>query len=146
MKARYVGFYRPVSLREAWRRRDFSLIFGHVEAWGCTEDDTWWFLDARGAGTLLTIEHRHDEVDLHLWARFECCDLILRVGHEPEPFRWPIHLTMTCASQVGHLLGVRAYLPSTLRRRLLARNAEVVHDTERGPEGEAGPRAGAAAG
>lgn len=50
---------------------------------------------------------------------------------EPE-FTFPLHLPLTCASLVGSMTGVRALLPTTLKRKLLAKGAEVVHEQAEG--------------
>ncbi len=126
----YVGFHRP-SLRNATGKIDPRTWFGHCEVWGFTKDQTWLFLDPQGAGTLILVTHHHDDVSDQLEARYSLCSSILVVESAPTRFRIPIHGMTTCASIIGHLLGTRALFPSTLRWKLLAKGARVIHETER---------------
>jgi hypothetical protein len=127
----FFGFYSP------WLRRDGKLslrgIFGHCDAWGFTAEGTWLFLDPQGEGVRVRVDHRHDEVKAHLEARFILCDSILRLPAVEPVFACPLHGPMTCASVCGALVGIRALLPWTLRRKLLAAGAEVIHEAERRP-------------
>lgn len=125
----YVGFYRP-RLRDHEGRIDVRGWLGHCEMWGYTSDGTWLFLDPQARGTRVRITHHFDEVQAHLKFRFQTCDMILRLPVDDPDFRLPLHGMMTCASICGSLVGVRALLPSTLRRRLLAKGAEVIHGTQ----------------
>jgi len=120
----YFGFYPRWSDPRGW--------FGHCEAWGYTEQDTWLFLDPQSSRFCVTVEHRHDEVMDHLAARFELCETILKM--RPDPLRKviPLHGPMTCASICGHLVGIRALFPATLKRKLLRNGAEVVHGQAKG--------------
>lgn len=139
MEAWYVGFHRPW-FRNTEGRIDPRGFLGHCEIWGFTIDGTWLFIDPAGQGTLVRITHLHDEVQAQLAWRFETCTHILKIPSADPVFRLPVHGPMTCASICGALLGVRALLPGTLRRKLLARGAEVIHETsEREPGGQEGP-------
>jgi hypothetical protein len=132
----FVGFWRP------WK--SWMGMFGHVEMWGYTIDDTWFFLDPRGMGAKLYITHLHDEVEAQILARIEVCETILKLQpHDRTLF--PLHGPLTCAAIVGHHLGVRALTPSGLKRRLLAIGAEVIHarSPEREPAGQGSPHSGA---
>lgn len=102
--------------------------FGHVEIWGYTDDETWLFIDPQGTGTKVLVIHRYEDVMDQLNARFSLCDLILRVPASSAKPMFPIHLPLNCASLVGHMVGVRAFAPAGLRRKLLAKGAEVVHE------------------
>lgn len=125
----FFGFHRPAFTAP-------NLIFGHVEAWGFTADETWLFIDPQGRGTKIVVAHMFDEVQAQLQARVELCDLILSYRVPPRDFTLPVHGPMTCAGICGSLVGVRALLPSTLRRRLLAKGAEVLHEAEGRPAGQ----------
>lgn len=107
-------------------------IFGHVEAWGYTEDQTWLFLDPQSIGFRVEVMHRYDDVIDALEARNLRCSLILKHPGERREFRLPIHGPMTCARVCGSLVGIRALVPATLRRKLLANGAEVVHGQAKG--------------
>lgn len=133
----YIGFYRPRV------RNYFGSIypmgwFGHVEIWGYTEDETWLFIDPQGTGTRVLVIHKYDDVMDQLNARFALCDSILRLpATNPKPML-PIHLFLNCASLVGHMVGVRAFTPGGLRRKLLAKGAEVIHENPEGRSGRQG--------
>jgi hypothetical protein len=135
----YVGFFRPY-LRNAEGYLTVRGIFGHCEIWGCTDDGTWLFMDPQSRGTRICVEHRLEDVQRHLHFRLELCDLILRLPADEPTFRLPIFGPMTCAAICGHITGVRALLPRTLKRRLLAKGAEVVHgqSTKGKPTGASG--------
>ena len=129
------GFHAP-SFRNAEGRIDPRVWFGHCEAWGYTEDETWVFMDPQGAGLNFTAIHRHDDVLDHLAARFELCHLILKMTNDQRLFRLPLHGIMTCASVCGALVGVRALLPATLAAKLRQHGAEVIHEAERKSRGQ----------
>jgi hypothetical protein len=122
----FVGFHAPY-----WRNENGRIDprgwFGHIELWGFTRDETWLFLDPAGAGSVVVITHRHDEVLGMLEIKNEVCETILRVNPVEPHFRLPLHGLMTCAAISGHLLGCRALFPASLRRKLLANGAEVIH-------------------
>lgn len=119
----FFGFHRPHLDKP-------TLWFGHCEAWGFTEDETWLFIDPQGAGIKTLVAHRFDDVQVQLLARVQLCDLILAMPATTPTFRLPLHGPMTCASVCGSLVGIRALVPWTLRRRLLAKGAKVFHETE----------------
>ena len=136
----YIGFHSPC-LRNLRGRIDPRLWLGHCEIWGYNNDGTWLFLDPQSAGTLVVVTHLHDEVHDHLHARFILCESILKIPASTPRFRLPMHIPLTCASICGSMVGIRALLPAALKRRLLSKGAEVVHEqAERKPgrqEGEA---------
>lgn len=142
MRWLYVGFWAPLPVWKIRSLRDAWMALGHVEAWGVTDQNTWFFFDPWADGTRLTIDHRHDPVNEMIAHRFAHCSEILKFQPFHGGLRLPIHPTMTCASQVAHLVGARAYTPRGLRRILLAHGAEVIHDAN-GPEGGSGGRCGA---
>jgi hypothetical protein len=117
----FIGFHKPVLMPR--------LVFGHCEAWGC-DDDTWTFIDPQGAGLKVYTKFRHDDVRAELAARIDLCHLILAMPAPDRDFRLPLHGPMTCAAICGSLVGIRALIPATLRRSLLANGAEVFHDPE----------------
>lgn len=130
----YVGFHRP-SLRNLQGRIDPRLWLGHCEIWGYNDDGTWLFLDPQSAGTKVVVTHHYDEVHDQLHARFLICESIVKLPVASPNFRFPLHLPLTCASVCGSMVGVRALLPSGLKRRLLAKGAEVVHGQAEGRSG-----------
>lgn len=137
----YFGFWNP-SFRNIAGKVDFRCWFGHVCCFGYTQDGTWLFFDPKGGGPALIITHLHDEVNIQLEAHFLTCDSILRLPATVPAYRLPLHgPMMTCATICGYLVGLRAFLPTTLRRKLLAIGAEVMNGTEGRSAGQGGPTA-----
>jgi hypothetical protein len=130
----HFGFHRPY-IRNIHGKLDYRGIFGHCEAWGYTEDETWVFLDPQGLGFHIRIAHRLEDVQDAWAARIALCDSILRIKADDPKFALPLHGQMTCASICGALVGIRALLPSALRRKLLRNGAEVIHEAERRSRG-----------
>ncbi len=127
----FFGFH-DASLRDGEGRVSFRRWWGHCEMWGDTEDGTWVFLDPMGRGTHIRVAHRFDEVQDQLEARLLLCDQILAMPARDPAFRHPVHGLLTCASVCGHLVGIRAFAPVTLRRKLLANGAEIIHEQTQG--------------
>lgn len=126
----FVGFH-PRYLRSLSGSLTYTGIFGHVEIWGYTVDDTWIFIDPQGQkGTQVLVTHLYDEVVDQIEARFQLCETILKVPSGSEISFLPVFPPMTCATIVGHILGIRAFTPSGLKRKLLKIGAETVHGTE----------------
>lgn len=130
----YVGFYNG-AIRNHKRRLYPYGWFGHVEIWGYTEHDTWLFFDPQGQGTKIILTHFHDDVMDQLNARHCLCDTILRLPNGMQKPMVPVYPPMTCASIVGHMLGVRAFTPRGLKAKLLAIGAEVIHENAQGRSG-----------
>lgn len=121
----YFGFHRP-ALRNSLGKIDPRGWFGHCEAWGL-DGETWIFIDPQGRGMGAYTAYRESDVLAALQFRTAHCDMILRYSGRRK-FRFPVHGMMTCAAICGSLVGLRALLPSTLKRRLLASDAEIVHE------------------
>ena len=115
----YFGFHPRLTWKEYRLGAKLWSILGHVEAWGYTVDDTWWFLDPGRMGTRMIITHRYDDVNELLAERFQRCSEIIRTAHDGD-FSNPIHFPMNCATQCGALVGIKAITPAGLRRKLLA--------------------------
>lgn len=122
----FFGFTKPWRHPHGW--------FGHVEAWGRDEDGSWVFIDPQSTGSRVEIFYRFEDVEDVLTLLNTRCDTILWLPNPVGTFRVPIFGPMTCASICGSLVGIRALAPAGLRRKLLAKGAEVVHgqSTERG--------------
>lgn len=105
-------------------------LFGHVEAYGCDEDGSWVFVDPRSTGLQITCFFRYEDVEDVLTMMNERADLILWMPKPLKPFTIPIFGPMTCAAVCGSLVGLRALSVHTLRRKLLAKGAEVVHEAK----------------
>lgn len=123
----WFGFHPRDTIRDAWKKRQWSM-FTHVEAWGCTPDGAWLFFDPLAAGTRLEILADPDKVDEAMAKRFLLCESILRLPAPATRIRIPAHPTMNCVSQCAHLIGQRAYLPSTFHRILLSLGAKEIQD------------------
>ena len=132
----YVGFYAPAFRNHRGVIYPFGW-FGHAELWGYTADETWLFFDPQGTGTRIIVTHHHDDVMDHLTARHTLCDTILRLQPRDHSL-FPIFPPMTCATIIGHILGVRAFSPFGLKRRLLALGAEVIHEKSERRSGRQG--------
>lgn len=134
------GFHAP-AFRNTQGRIDPRLWFGHCEAWGYNEDDTWIFMDPQGKGLNFTAIHRYDDVVDQLAARYELCDVILKMPNKGRAFRVPLHGPMSCASVCGALVGIRALFPITLAVKLRKHGAEVIHEAEGRSRGQSCPPA-----
>lgn len=132
----YVGFWRP-------HRRSMWGVLGHVEVFGYTRDQTWFFLDPRAPVTDIIVTHHHDEVEALLSHRFANCAEVWRLS-ERRTLRVPLLGPFNCVTTVSAVLGVRAYTMRGLRRRLRAIGAERIAQNER-PEGRPGGQEGSPA-
>lgn len=140
----FVGFHSRYA-RSASGSLTFTGLWGHCEIWGYTIDDTWVFIDPQGMkGTSTYVTHLYDEVLAQIEARFALCETILTVPAPQNVNFFPAFPPMTCASIAGHFLGVRAFTPSGLKRKLLRNGAEIVHEAEGRPKGSGRSRAPAA--
>lgn len=128
----FVAFHRPRGWRYLRRSRDWPSCFGHVEAFGIMLSGDWFFIDPSRRRMNLDIEHRHDEVQEMILDIHERADLILSVEPVQGPLLPPI-CPMTCASVIGHLVGVRAFTLGGLERSLRRIGANEVKNA--GPEG-----------
>lgn len=126
----WVAFYRP-RFRNHLGKIDPRVWLGHCEIYGCDNDSSWIFMDPKGEGLSARVVFKHQDVLDELAARHELADLILKAG-PVQPFLLPLHMQMTCASVCGAVLGIRAWLPSTLRRKMLRNGAEVINEKSRG--------------
>lgn len=132
----YVGFYAPAFLNhQGWP--DPRCWFGHCDMWAYTSDATWVFLDPSATGVKVIVTHHHDDVIDAQQARFDLCSEILRIPFGGSFLIPPIGI-FTCAAFIGAFLGIRALVPSTLRRKLLAKGAEVIHENSEGRSGRQG--------
>lgn len=116
----YVGFYDPAPT-SFWAR------FGHVEVWGYTKDDTWVFMDPRSDMLRIEVTHLHDEVEAHLAHRYANCGEIWRLSDRGK-LRIPVIAPFFCIPFVGHVLGLRAFTFSGLRRQLRRNGAECIYE------------------
>lgn len=140
----FFAFHRPVTLGQVWRReQDWRCMFGHVQAYGYTVDDSWLFFDPQSGGSDISITHIHDEV-LDRLALIRCtAEAILAFKPDGRRFRVPVHLPMNCVTQSAALVGRRAFTPWGFRRMLLREGAEVIYEKpERGSEGQGSAAAG----
>lgn len=140
----FFAFHRPTPIgrvvrgAESWR-----CIFGHVEAYGYTIDDTWLFFNPEGAGTDIEITHLHDEV-IDRIAKIRCtAETVLSMKPDGRKFRIPLHLPMNCATQCAALVGRRAFSPAGLRKTLLREGATIIYENAQGkPKRQGSPAAG----
>lgn len=139
----YVAFYP--------RRRDLWSLLGHCDMWGATRDDNWVFIDPARRGMQVQVVHKAEEVELLMTLRLGEAESVLRLEQHQIDRRWTIPLIApaTCASVCGATLGLRAWTPAALRRKMLAIGAQEVEahaDPRREQGSEAGTEAGVAHG
>lgn len=125
----YFAFHRPATLRELITRKSpVTSMFGHVEAFGYTIDNTWFFFDPGSTHTKLLITHMNDEINDLMQKRFDRAQTVFRLKHDPDTYPSPIHGPMNCVTQCAALIGWRAFTPGGFRKKLLNSNAEVIHE------------------
>jgi hypothetical protein len=108
------------------RRKKIFEWWGHVDMWGVTRDDTWVFLDPARAIFQIQIAHKSEEVNGLMAERFANAEMVLRYTAAPIKHRLPPLGFLTCASICGHTIGLRAWTPLQLKRKLLRNGAEIV--------------------
>lgn len=116
-----------------WKmHKDPFAVFGHAQAFGITLDESWFFFDPTRRRLDLNVVHKFDEVRSEIERVTVAARTILRVIPVSGPPLPPL-CPMTCAAQVAHLAGVRAFTVGGLERRLRAIGAtEVKHEDPRG--------------
>lgn len=135
----WFGFHPRASLRECITSRRW-MMFGHVEAWGATQNGIWFFYDPEAGATKMHLTTDENEVDERFGRRIEVCQSILLMKPPFPAITLPFHPMMNCVSQCAHLAGLRAYTPGRLHRMLRANGAvEVSNDPEGRPGSEEGP-------
>lgn len=136
----YFSFHPPHK-RTIWGR------LGHVQAFGYTADETWFFLQPTAHRTHLAITHRHDDVEALMAEEFAVARRIIKTSTVLEN-RFPPMIPLNCVSECGALVGIRAFTIRGLERKLLQNGGIVIHeseDPEGRPGGEEGPQDGARA-
>ncbi|QDP64853.1 MAG: hypothetical protein Unbinned5081contig1001_10 [Prokaryotic dsDNA virus sp.] len=114
----YVFFHPP--------KRSLTGCMGHVEIAGYTDEDDWVFINPSAKGTLIDVLYKKDDVEIWLWSLFENTQVFRtrKIGKGGITLM-PL---MTCATMIGHILGVRAFTPWGLKRQLRQNGAEVIYD------------------
>jgi hypothetical protein len=130
----YFVFHKPAGLKEIRAGASYLSCFGHVEAFGCTIDDTWFFFDPGRKETSLRITHLYDEVNQTMAEKFTVAHEVIRID-TCQQFRIPLHLPMNCVTQCAALVGIRAFTPKGFRKKLLENKGVVINGTERGSSG-----------
>jgi hypothetical protein len=133
----YFSFHPPHK-RTIWGR------LGHVQAFGYTLDETWFFLQPTAHRTMLFITHRHDEVEDLMAHEFAVARRIIKTSAVREN-RHPPLIPLNCVSECGALVGIRAFTIRGLERKLLRNGGTVIHESARGPGAEDRDGAGAQA-
>lgn len=124
----YFGFHDRSSLSDIRRgEASWYSVFGHVEAFGYTMDETWLFFDPQGRRSVIEIAHRHDDVSELMARRWNTCNVIYKITPSDKKIVFPLHFTMNCVSQCAALMGWRAYTPAGFRAKLLRNGAEIIH-------------------
>jgi hypothetical protein len=108
--------------------RDPRSWFGHVDMWGFDPDtDSWVFLSPSYSSMPVEVTHIAEEVDALFAARLSLARHVLRYDRAAVKNALPPVTVQTCASICGHVVGLRAFTPWGLRRKLLANGAEVLN-------------------
>ena len=141
----YFAFHLPATWAEMRAGASITSYFGHVEAFGCTIDDTWFFFDPNSKETELRITHLYDEVNDLMAEKFSMAHEVIRISTS-QKFHSPLHLPMNCVTQCAALVGIRAFTPKAFRRKLLMNNGVLIHgkETERRSRGQKSPSVGEA--
>lgn len=125
----YFGFQKPSTWRQAVK--DPIAALGHVEAFGFTQDDTWFFINSTRHNVELQIAHKHDEVEAAICTIIARSHTILKI-EQPGKLTLPPFAPYSCVAVCAHLAGTRAFTPRGLIRKLRAMDAkEVSHETAR---------------
>lgn len=126
-------------------REEWTGLWGHVEAAGYTEDDTWLFFDPLSRQTRIRVTHRHDDVVCLLDSRLTAAEQAFRIRPLDRRVSYPlIRPHLHCVTQCSALLGVRAYTVTGFKRILAANGAQEVDcgaEHQRRPGRETGPEA-----
>lgn len=114
---------------------------GHCSMWGVTKDDTWLFLDPERKALRIQVAHIAEEVDHLLAYRIALAKTIIRYDVPRIEWTLPAMSLHTCASVCGAAVGIRAWSPAALQRKLLRNGGEIHHATTLG--GDPGTGSGA---
>lgn len=129
----YFAFHRRATVKELVSRKTaLTSAFGHVEAFGYTIDNTWFFFNPGRHFTNLKITHLHDEVQILMAERFLRAEVIYRLPYNPGEFSFPLHFSMNCVTQCAALIGRRAFTPKGFQRILQQENAEAIDAKQQG--------------
>lgn len=101
-------------------------FFGHVDAFGMADNGTWVFLyPRRDSFTIRVCQSDYAIDDLFSIALHE--GHVLRYDH-PGVFRLPPIGIYSCARVCGHFVGIRAFTPWGLKRKLLRNGAVEINE------------------
>lgn len=130
----YFGFHDPARWTDVLTgKQSHTSLFGHVEAWGYTVDETWLFFDPRSRSTRIEITHFYEEVLDFTEERYLRCREILRIGARDDTISFPLFRPhLHCVTQCAALIGWRAYTQGGFRSMLLKNGAEIVHGKAKG--------------
>lgn len=134
----FFAFHRPATLTDIRAGKSLWSVMGHVECFGYTVDDTWFFFDPGRKMTALVITHLHDEVTALMADVFERSQEVISIVPDAT-FPYPIHMPMNCVTQCGALAGIRAFTPKGLRKKLLETKGARIHGTKGRPGGQENP-------
>lgn len=115
----YFAFYRG-------KAESIWTIFGHVEICIAQDSKTWLFLNPSRQRFFIYASQHADTIDELLALRLGNADCVLRYEREPRLLTLPPIAIQTCASICAHIVGLRAWTPKGLKRKLLANGAQVV--------------------
>ena len=93
--------------------------------WGVTKDETWVFLDPCRQGLCVQVAHIAEEVDHLILTRMVRAHTVIRFEAIEPCFTIPPISLHTCASVCGATVGIRAWSPASLQRKLLENGGEI---------------------
>lgn len=113
----------------AFHERDWSdpwSIMGHVDAFGMTDTGIWVFLYPQRRGFKIMVCKDEAAIDT-LFADALYHAHVIRYDHPGELTLPPLTI-YSCAAVCGHLVGIRAFTPKGLKRKLLRNGAEAINE------------------
>ena len=119
-------FHKPAGIKEIRLGASIASCMGHVEVFGYTIDDTWFFFDPARKETSLYITHLYDEVNDMMAEKFTIAHEVITIK-TPTKFSMPLHMPMNCVTQCAALVGIRAFTPKGFRRKLLNNKGVIIH-------------------
>lgn len=128
----YFAFHKP-----EWR--PISAWMGHVDVFCMTETGVWVFLYPQRTGFKIMVCKEEEAIDA-LFADALYHAHVLRYD-TPGEFVLPPLTVYSCAAVCGHMVGIRAFTPRALKRKLLRNGAEAINEqgTKFSRRGDASP-------
>ncbi len=118
VKVWYFAFHPP-------GKKDWLQRWGHVDAFGMSASGAWVFLLPERRRIKIFVENHPPTIDIMFADLLSRTD-VLRVETQRDFNLPPINMH-SCASICGALVGIRAFTPHGLRKKLLRNGAERIN-------------------